>query len=70
MTKLIKGLNVRRYSVQPFMVVAERKIQDAIDEIEKMGADEKLTEALIKLMESRRLIAEYVDEMIIESPFD
>jgi hypothetical protein len=41
---------------------AEKAIYDAIQEVEKIGADVKLTEAVIKLNEARSLVADFVDE--------
>lgn len=42
---------------------AERAIYDAIQEVEKVGADVKLTEAVIKLNEARSLVADFVDNI-------
>lgn len=40
---------------------AEKAIYDAIQEVEKMGCDVKLTEAVTKLSEVQNCIADYVD---------
>lgn len=41
---------------------AEKAIYDAVQEIEKLGADERLTNAVIKLAEARELVSDYIDE--------
>jgi RecJ-like exonuclease len=43
---------------------AEKAIYDAIQAVEKSGADVRLTEAVIKLTEARNLVADVVDEQI------
>lgn len=43
---------------------AEIIINDAIQEIEKMGADEKLTKAQILLSEAKDLVSDYIDKEI------
>ena len=40
---------------------AELAIRNAVNEVEKAGADVKLTLAVIKLEEARCLVADYVD---------
>ena len=40
---------------------AELAIRAAVDEVEKMGADERLTRAVILLGEAREKVADYVD---------
>jgi len=40
---------------------AEKAIYDAMQEVEKMPADEKLTEAVILLGKARDLIADFID---------
>lgn len=42
---------------------AEKAIYDAIQEVEKVGADTRLTGAVIKLSEARNLVADFVDEI-------
>lgn len=42
----------------------ELLIINAIDEIEKLGADPKLTKSQIKLMEAIDLLSDYVDEQL------
>jgi hypothetical protein len=41
---------------------AELAIVNAMYEVEKLGADVKLTEAIILLQKAKDLIADYVDE--------
>lgn len=40
---------------------SEKAIQDAIWEIEKIGADVKLTEAVILLQKAKELVSDFVD---------
>lgn len=40
---------------------AEKAIYDAIQEVERVGADEKLTEAVILLQKAKTLVSDYVD---------
>jgi hypothetical protein len=46
------------------MTPAEKSIYDACLEVEKVGADERLTKAVVMLSEARNLVADYVDEQI------
>lgn len=41
---------------------AERAIYDAIQEVEKIGADVRLTRAVLLLSEAKGLVADFVDE--------
>lgn len=43
------------------LVPAELAIQKAVDEVENMPADEKLTEAVILLGQARDKVADFVD---------
>lgn len=45
---------------------AERAIYDAMQEVEKVGADTRLTEAVILLSKARDLVADYVDSIGVE----
>lgn len=47
---------------------AEKAIYDAAQEVEKLGADERLTKAVIKLAEARELVADYIDEKKSKEP--
>lgn len=40
---------------------AEISIREAVNKVEAMGADVKLTDAIIKLQEAFELVADYVD---------
>lgn len=40
---------------------AETKIQEATDEIEKLGADINLTKAITLLSEAKELVSDYID---------
>lgn len=42
---------------------AEKIIYDAIQEVEKLGADERLTNAVVKLSEAKELVSDYIDEI-------
>lgn len=41
---------------------AEKAIYDAMQEVEKVGADERLTEVVIMLGEARDKLSDYVDD--------
>lgn len=41
---------------------AEKAIYDAMQEVEKIGADERLTNAVVKLQEAKELVSDYIDE--------
>ena len=41
---------------------AEKAIYNAMQEVEKMGADVKLTDAIIKLQEAKELVADFIDK--------
>ncbi len=41
---------------------AELAIRNAVDEVEKIGADVRLTNAIILLDQARELVADFVDE--------
>lgn len=43
------------------MTPAEKAIYDAVQEVEKMGADTRLTNAVVKLAEARESVADFVD---------
>lgn len=42
---------------------AELAIRNAIHEVEKLPADERLTKVVINLIEAKKLVADYIDEM-------
>lgn len=41
---------------------AEKIIYDAIQEVEKLGADVRLTNAVVKLSEAKELVSDFIDE--------
>lgn len=43
---------------------SELAIRNAIEEVEKLGADVKLTDAVIKLNESLELVSDFIDNQI------
>lgn len=47
-------------------VPAERAIQDAVDSVERMPGDSRLTDAVILLSKARDAVADYVDAQPIE----
>lgn len=44
---------------------AEIAIHDAMQEVEKVGADIRLTEAIMHLAKAKDLLGDYIDETII-----
>lgn len=55
--------NVPRRNRLDLNTEAELAIYNAVQEAEKMGADVKLTEAVILLQKAKDLVADYVDEI-------
>lgn len=45
---------------------AEKAIYDAMQEVEKMAADERLTDAVELLQQAHDKVADYVDEQLTE----
>lgn len=43
---------------------AEKAIQNAVNEVEKVGADIRLTNIVVMLGEARSLLADYVDDTL------
>lgn len=56
--------SISRRNVVDEMVKPELLIHDAIGEIENLGADERLTNAQIKLQEGMDLLSDFIDECI------
>lgn len=56
-------MNIRRNRLD-LNIPAEAAIQNAIWEVEKVGADVKLTEVVILLGKAKDLLSDYVDENI------
>lgn len=50
------------------MKPAEKAIQNAVWEVEKIGADVTLTEAVILLQKAKNLVSDFIDKNSI--PFD
>lgn len=53
----------RQRNNQQLWTPAEFAIYNAIQEVEKMGADISLTNAVIKLSESQNHVADYLDNL-------
>ena len=49
---------------------AEISIHAAIQEVEKAGADERLTEAVVLLGKAKELVADFVDGIPMKSKFN
>lgn len=56
------GTETPRRNRMDLWTPAEKAIYDASHEVEKVGADTKLTEAVILLGKARDLVADYIDE--------
>lgn len=54
------NLAIRRRTIEQ-LSKGERAIYDAVDTIEEMGADIRLTDAVVLLQEAREAVADYVD---------
>ena len=59
--ELMAELNISRRIRIDLMTPAELAITNAMHEVEKAGASIELTNAVIKLMEARNLVADHVD---------
>jgi hypothetical protein len=44
------------------MTPAELKIHEAIVEVEKLGADERLTDAVVSLSDAQKKVSEFIDD--------
>jgi len=53
-----------RRSILSSMVPAEVAIYNAVEEVEKLAADVRLTEAVILLTKARSLVADFIDAEI------
>ena len=62
--KIVKTNGMARSINKCFMVKAELLMLEAIQEIETLGADVRLTNAQRLIGDARDLIADYVDEVI------
>lgn len=54
-------MNNRRNRLD-LMTDAEKAIHNAMYEVEKIGTDVKLTEAIIKLQDAKKLVSDYLDK--------
>ena len=54
-------MHIPRRVYVPSWTAAERAIQAAVDEVEKMGADVRLTDAIILLGAAKSAVADVVD---------
>lgn len=43
---------------------AEKAIQNAVNEVEKVGADPRLTDVVVMLSNARNLLADYIDDTL------
>lgn len=59
-------MNIPRRIQVERMVPAELAIRSAIQEVEKLAADARLTEAVILLNKAQDKVADYIDELCIE----
>lgn len=62
----IKNSDFPRRNNLTYLTPAETAIWNAIQEIEKLGADVRLTEAIVKLQEAREWVADFVDDNLIK----
>lgn len=58
MSKIPRRIDINRYWP------AEQAIREAIQEIEKMGCDTKLTDAVVLLGQAKDKVADFIDEQI------
>lgn len=58
-----------RRSRLDLMVPAEKAIHDAMQEVEKAGADTRLTNAVVKLAEAKDWVADYIDGVQRDNDF-
>lgn len=58
------GIKINRRNKLYENTSAEKAIYDAMQEVEKVGADVRLTEAVMLLAKAKDLVADYVDEKI------
>lgn len=56
---------ISRRNRMDLMIPTEKTIQEVVWEVEKLGADTKLTEAVILLGKAKDLISDYTDEQLL-----
>lgn len=49
---------------------AEMAVRNAITEVEKLGADERLTDIIIMLSDALRMLGDYIDDSIVSTMDD
>ena len=59
--------NERRHRID-LMTQAELAIHNAMDEVEKIGADVKLTDAIISLQKAKDLVSDFLDTQDTVNP--
>lgn len=59
-------MNIPRRIQVDRMTLAELAIRNAIQEVEKLAADSRLTEAVVLLGKAQDKVADYIDELCIE----
>ena len=65
--KIIKSNGMARRINILYLTPSEKKIHEAISEIESLGADVRLTQAQLLLSQALRELADFIDEQIQES---
>jgi hypothetical protein len=63
----MSNINLPRRCRRDRCVPAENAIQDAMYQVELIGADERLTEAIVKLTEAKNLVGDVIDEQLKNS---
>jgi len=61
------GIKISRRNNLQLFTPTEMKIYEAIDMIEKMGADIRLTDAQMLLGEAKDQVSDYIDEQLTEN---
>lgn len=56
--------SIPRRAMLPLNTTAELAIYNAINQVEKCGADEKLTNAVVLLSQAKELLGDYIDEQL------
>jgi len=57
-------MEIKRRNRSDLWLPSEQAIQNAMWEIEKIGADVKLTEAIIHLQKAKDLVSDYIDSNV------
>ena len=64
MSELQKGLP--RRNIQNYELPAERSLRYSMADIEELGADPKLTEALMLVQKAKEIVSDYIDKNLTE----